>query len=133
MIRVLVADDHRLVRQGIRLLLEKAEDIEVVGEARDGREAVEATTRLSPNVVLMDADMPNMDGLRATEIIHSLNVDTRVIILSMYSDEGIVHKAQESGAAAYLAKKSDRDELIATIRSVSEKGSRPIGSLGSSS
>ncbi len=120
MIRVLVADDHRLVRQGIRLLLEKAEDIQVVGEARDGREAVESTTRLTPDVILMDADMPNMDGLRATEIIHSLNLGTRVIILSMFSDENMLRKAEQSGAKAYLVKKSDRDELIAAIRSVYE-------------
>ncbi len=121
MIRVLVADDHRLVRQGIRLLLEKAEDIQVVGEAVDGRDAVEAASRLAPDVVLMDADMPNMDGLRATEIIRSLNVGTRIVILSMFSDENLMRRAEQSGAKAYLMKKSDRDELIATIRSVYEK------------
>jgi DNA-binding NarL/FixJ family response regulator len=122
MIHVLVVDDHRLVRQGIRLLLEKAEDIQVVGEAVDGRDAVEATSRLSPDVVLMDADMPNMDGLRATEIIRSLNLGTRVVILSMFSDENLIRKAEQSGAKAYLMKKSDRDELIAAIRSVYEEG-----------
>jgi DNA-binding NarL/FixJ family response regulator len=122
MIRVLVVDDHRLVRQGIRLLLEKAEDIQVVGEAVDGREAVEVASRLAPDVVLMDADMPNMDGLRATEIIRSLNVGTRIVILSMFSDENLRRKAEQSGAKAYLMKKSDRDELIATIRDVYEKG-----------
>lgn len=118
MIRVLVVDDHRLVRQGIRLLLEKAEDIQVVGEAVDGREAVEAVSRLVPDVVLMDADMPNMDGLSATEMIRSLNVGARVVILSMFSDENLQRKAEQSGAKAYLLKMSDRDELIATIRTV---------------
>ncbi len=122
MIRVLVVDDHRLVRQGIRLLLEKAEDIQVVGEAVDGREAVEAVSRLAPDVVLMDADMPNMDGLSATQIIRSLNVGARVVILSMFSDENLRRKAEQNGAKAYLLKKSDRDELIATIRDVYEKG-----------
>lgn len=122
MIHVLVVDDHRLVRQGIRLLLEKAEDIQVVGEAVDGRDAVEATSRLAPDVVLMDADMPNMDGLRATEIIRSLNLGARVVILSMFSDEELIRKAEKSGAKAYLMKKSDRDELIAAIRSVYEEG-----------
>ncbi len=122
MIRVLVADDHRLVRQGIRLLLENADDIQVVGEAVDGREAVEAASRLAPDVVLMDADMPNMDGLRATEIIRSLNVGARIVILSMFSDENLLRRAEQSGAKAYLLKKSDRVELIATIRAVYEKG-----------
>lgn len=119
MIRVLIVDDHRLVRQGIQLLLEKAEDIQVVGEARDGREAVEATSRLVPDVVLMDADMPNMDGLQATEMIRALNLGTQVVILSMFSDENLMKKAEKSGAQAYLMKKSDRDELIAAIRAAS--------------
>ncbi len=125
MIRVLVADDHRLVRQGIRLLLEKAEDIQVVGEAKDGREAVEVASRLAPDIILMDADMPNMDGLSATKMISSLNIGTRVIILSMFSDDYLVRKAEESGAKAYIMKKSDRDELIAAIRAVYEKGTGP--------
>ncbi len=118
MIRVLVVDDHRLVRQGIRLLLEKAKDIEVVGEAVDGRDAVQAASRLTPDVVLMDADMPNMDGLSATEIIGSLNVGARVIVLSMFSDENLQRRAEQSGAKAYLMKKSDREELIAAIHAV---------------
>jgi DNA-binding NarL/FixJ family response regulator len=120
-IRVLVADDHRLVRQGICLLLERAEDIQVVGEAHDGRDAVEATSRLDPDVVLMDADMPNLDGLRATQMIGALNLGTRVIILSMYSDDNLVARATQCGAKAYLIKKSDRDELVSTIRSVFEQ------------
>jgi two-component system response regulator NreC len=125
MIRVLVADDHRLVRQGIRLLLEKAEDIQVVGEAKDGREAVEVASRLAPDIILMDADMPNMDGLSATKMISSLNIGTRVIILSMFSDDYLVRKGEESGAKAYIMKKSDRDELLAAIRAVYEKGTGP--------
>ncbi len=118
MIRVLVVDDHRLVRQGIQLLLEKAEDIRVVGEARDGREAVELTAKLNPHVVLMDADMPHMDGISATEMIRSLDLGTHVIILSMYSDDALQEKAQQSGADAYIQKRGDRDELIAAIRAV---------------
>jgi len=125
MIRVLVADDHRLVRQGIRLLLEKAEDIQVVGEAVDGREAVEATSRLAPDIVLMDADMPNMDGLSATKMISSLNIGARVIILSMFSDDNLVRKAEESGAKAYIMKKSDREELLEAIHTVYHKGTGP--------
>ncbi len=127
MIRVLIVDDHRLVRQGIRLLLEKAEDIQVVGEAGDGRDAVEVASRLAPDVILMDADMPNIDGLSATKMIRSLNIGARVIILSMFSDEVLLRKAQESGAAAYLVKKSDREELVAAIHSVFEKGSLTDG------
>jgi DNA-binding NarL/FixJ family response regulator len=116
MIRVLIAEDHHLVRQGIRALLEKAEDIEVVGEARDGQEAVELVERLSPDVVVMDLAMPRMNGNQATERIHAQHIPTQVVILSMYSDETLVRQALRSGAKGYLLKHSVTEELLLAVR-----------------
>lgn len=120
MIRVLVVDDHRLVRQGLRALLASAPDIEVIGEARDGREAIDMATDQTPNIILMDVDMPRLSGLQATQAIRALDLASRIIILSMYSDEALVRQAMRNGARAYLLKSADRDELISTIRSVNE-------------
>ncbi len=128
MIRVLVVDDHRLVRQGLRALLASAPDIEVIGEARDGREAIDMATDQAPNIILMDVDMPRLSGLQATQAIHALDLASRIIILSMYSDEALVRQAMRNGARAYLLKSADRDELISTIRSVNE-GNTYFGNL----
>ncbi|OGO38414.1 MAG: hypothetical protein A2Z03_06230 [Chloroflexi bacterium RBG_16_56_8] len=122
MIRVLIADDHRLVRQGLALLLESATDIQVVGEAREGHEAVEMTTRLLPDVVLMDADMPRLDGLQATQIIRSSGLPSKVIILTAMSDENLQRKALANGAQAYLLKTSERDQLTAAVRAAYAEG-----------
>ncbi len=116
MIRVLIAEDHHLVRQGIRALLEKAEDIEVVGEAKDGQEAVEMAEHLNPNVVVMDLAMPRMNGNLATERIRALRLDCQVVILSMYSDETLVRQALRSGAKGYLLKHSVTEELLLAVR-----------------
>ncbi|HLF03431.1 MAG TPA: response regulator transcription factor, partial [Anaerolineales bacterium] len=93
MIRVIVADDHNLVRQGIRALLDKADDIEVVGEAGDGQAAIELVERLSPDVLVTDISMPRLNGTQTIERLHSMQSPTRVIILSMYSDETVVRQA----------------------------------------
>jgi YesN/AraC family two-component response regulator len=85
-IRVLLADDHHLVRQGIRALLEKAGDMEVVGEAADGEEAIRLVARLEPHVLVADIAMPRLDGLQAVERVRSLHAATRTVILSMYAD-----------------------------------------------
>ena len=116
MIRVIVADDHHLVRQGIRMLLEKAEDIEVVGEAEDGLEAVEMAERLGPGVVVMDVSMPRLNGVQATELIVSRLDATRVVILSMHADETIVRQALRKGAKAYVLKRAVGDELLLAVR-----------------
>ena len=118
MIRIVVADDHHLVRQSILALLEQAEDIEVVGEASNGHEALTLTQQKLPDVVLVDIAMPRLNGLETTYKIHALGVDTRVIILSMYSDESVVRQALRNGARGYLLKSSDVDELLLAIRSV---------------
>ncbi|MBI4791142.1 MAG: response regulator transcription factor [Chloroflexi bacterium] len=120
MIRVLIADDHQLVRQGISLLLDKAEDIQIVGQARNGYEAVQMTSEALPDVVLMDADMPRLDGFEATRIIRSSGFPTQVIMLTMLSDENMQQKARQSGAQAYVLKNANREELLAAIRTIRE-------------
>ena len=116
MIRVIVAEDHHLVRQGIRALLERAHDIEVVGEAADGQEAVELVKRLAPDVLVLDVAMPCLDGLQALEQIRALDVATQVVMLSMYSDEAQVGRALRSGATGYLLKRSVAEELLLAVR-----------------
>jgi DNA-binding NarL/FixJ family response regulator len=118
-IRVIVADDHHLVRQGIRALLEKADDIKVVGEAADGQEAVELVERLTPNVLVMDMAMPRLSGNQAIGRVRALGVATQVVILSMYSDETLVRQALRNGAKGYLLKRSVTEELLLAIRAAS--------------
>lgn len=120
MIRVIIADDHYLVRQGIKALLEKkAEDIEVVGEAENGEQAMELVVRLSPDVLLMDIAMPRLSGIQAAEQVRALGGDTKVVILSMYYDETLVRQALRHGAAGYVLKSSLTEELLLAIRSAS--------------
>ncbi len=93
MIRVLIAEDHLMVRAGIRALLEKAGDIHVLGEASNGQEAIELTDQLKPDVLIMDIMMPRLNGIQAAENIRDMKLPTQVLLLSMYSDEGFVHQA----------------------------------------
>ncbi len=120
MIRVLIADDHHLVRQGIRALLEKVDHIQVVGEAATGHEAIELTELLKPDVVVMDISMPRMDGAQATERILSLNIPTEVVILSMYSDTILAQQLLRQGVKGYLLKESIAEELPLAIRSANQ-------------
>ncbi|MBK9052602.1 MAG: response regulator transcription factor [Chloroflexi bacterium] len=114
-LRVAIADDHRLVRQGIRALLERNQDIEVVGEASDGLEAIDLVEELKPDVIIMDISMPQMDGIQATERISKMDVPTRVMVLSMYSKPSIVQQVLRKGAKGYLLKSSISEELILAI------------------
>lgn len=114
-IRVLLADDHALVRQGLRALLESKPGFTVVGEASDGREAVQLVEELHPDVVVMDIGMPGLNGLEATTRIVSKGFDTRVVILSMYTDEIYVHQALRGGASAYVLKRAVYNELQLAI------------------
>jgi DNA-binding NarL/FixJ family response regulator len=98
MIRVIVADDHHLVRQGIRALLEKAGEIEVIGEAADGQEAVELVERLAPDVLVMDIAMPRLNGGQAVGQVRALGVATQIVILSIYSDETLVRQVLRDAA-----------------------------------
>lgn len=118
MIDVLIVDDHHLVRAGIRSLLEKHQDINVIAEAADGIEAVEMTRDLSPHVVLMDIGMPRLNGYEATTRIRDLRLPVAVIILSMHSEKTIVHQALENGARGYLLKSSLENELSLAIHAV---------------
>ncbi len=117
-IRVLIAEDQGLMREGLRLLLNESKDIEVVGEARDGQEAVDAVLRLNPDVVLMDIRMPYVDGLSATEYLRSMREDVKILIISGVSEEGVLRRAMHSGAQGYFVKYTDPLELPTAIRSV---------------
>src|SRR5438445_6675854 len=115
-ITVLLAEDHTIVRQGFRLLLEAEPDIAVVGEAENGRQAVQLAKKLLPDVVVMDIAMPQLNGLEATrQIIREVSA-TRVIILSSYSDDEYVRQLTEAGAAGYLLKQTAAADLIKAIR-----------------
>ena len=117
-IRVLLADDHKLVRAGIRSLLERLPELEVVAEASDGREAIELVEKLEPQIVLMDLAMPEVNGLEATQHLTRTFPKVRVIILSIYSDEEHVYQSLRAGAAGYLMKGAATEELELAIRSV---------------
>lgn len=115
-IRVLIADDHAVVRQGLRVFLGAQPDIEVVGEAATGNEAIALVSRLSPDVVVMDLLMPDMDGFAATRHIRDTCPQTQVIILTSYSAEGQVLRALRAGASTYLLKDAEAGEIAAAIR-----------------
>ena len=115
MIRVVIADDHHLVREGIRALLEKSTNIEVIGEAIDGQEAIEIVQRLSPDVLLMDIAMPRLNGMQAVQQLRNTGTTTRIVILSMYSDEILVREALRNGAKGFLPKGSSSEELLFAI------------------
>jgi RNA polymerase sigma factor (sigma-70 family) len=117
-IRVLLADDHTILREGIRMLLNAQEDIQVVAEAVDGREAVEKVREHKPDVILIDIAMPNLNGLEATRQIRRDNPNARVLVLTMYESDEYVTQMLEAGAAGYVLKKVAGSELVYAIRSV---------------
>ncbi len=117
-IRLLVADDHALLRQALRVLLEAQDGLEVVGEATNGRDAVEAAERLMPDVVLMDMVMPGLNGIDATRQIVKRSPNTRVLILTAYLEDERLLQALRAGAAGYVVKNSDMEELLLAIQSV---------------
>jgi RNA polymerase sigma factor (sigma-70 family) len=117
-IRILLADDHQLMRSGLRLLIEQQPDLTVVGEAADGREAVALAKSLRPDVAVMDISMPNLNGIEAAHQITQSHAEIAVIVLSMHPDESYVLRALKAGAKGYLLKDSAESDLIAGVRAV---------------
>jgi DNA-binding NarL/FixJ family response regulator len=121
-IRVLVCDDHAILRDGIRTLLERQEDIRVVGEASNGREALARVAELRPDIVLMDVAMPEMDGIQATRLIKQQYPDVKVLILTQHDDREYVGPLLQAGASGYVLKRSGGHEVILALRQVDEQG-----------
>ncbi len=119
-IRILLADDHNIIRSGLRLLLEQQPDFKVVAEAADGREAVALAAKHHPDVVVLDIGMPQLNGIEATREIVAAEPQAQVVILSMHADEGYVLRALKAGARAYILKNAAEADLIRAVRSVSE-------------
>jgi DNA-binding NarL/FixJ family response regulator len=117
-IRVLIADDHRLVRQGLAEICQTKGNFEIVGLAENGREAVELAHRLKPDVILMDVRMPELDGVQATSFITAQDPSMRVIVLTMYLEDQYVFEAIRAGAYGYMLKDVDAQELLAAVRAV---------------
>jgi DNA-binding NarL/FixJ family response regulator len=117
-IKILIADDHPVVREGLISMLSREVDFDVVGEAKDGVEAVNKTKELSPDVVLIDLRMPEMDGVEAIRQIKSVMPDVKFIILTTYSDDEYIFSGIEAGARAYLLKDAPREDLFKAIRAV---------------
>jgi len=122
-IRIFLADDHKLLRQSLRVLLEKEPDVAIVGEAGNGLKTLDQVEALAPDVVLMDISMPHLDGLEATRRIKKRHPDVKVLILSMHGDDQYVGQALRAGASGYLLKDASKDELLLAIRAISQGGS----------
>jgi len=121
-IRVLIVDDHAILRDGIRSLLERQDDIQVVGEAANGRDALALVGNLRPDIVLMDVAMPEMNGLEATQLIKASYPQVRVLILTQHDDVAYVDPLLRAGASGYVLKRSGGREVLAAIRQVYEQG-----------
>ena len=117
-ITVFLADDHRVLRDGLRVLLETQDDIEVVGEAENGKEAIAGITKMKPKVVVMDITMPELNGIEAAQIIHENLPETGIVILSIHSDLEHIFRALQAGANGYLLKESAGSEVISAVRAV---------------
>jgi two-component system response regulator NreC len=117
-VRIILAEDHRITREGLVNLLKERSDMEVVGEAENGREAVKLASELSPDLVIMDVTMPDLNGIDATRIITSGSNNTKVIALSMYSDKQFVQGMIQAGASGYLLKDCAFEELVSAIQAV---------------
>lgn len=120
MIRVMITDDHLIVREGLRLILETADDIEVVGEAVDGAECLELATKLDPHVILMDLQMPRMDGITAIGHLRKDFPEIAIVILTTYNEDDLMIKGLQAGARGYLLKDSSRENLLDAIHAAAK-------------
>ena len=118
MIRVVIADDHHLIRQGLRDLLSKETDIQVVAEATDGRDVMDVVHRIRADVIVMDVEMPGVGGIEATKRIRASFSEIQVVMMSIHSDPDLIRKALDNGARGYVLKKSAGEELVKAIRTV---------------
>lgn len=121
-IRLLLADDHAVLRSGLRLLLSQQPDMEVVGEAGDGEEAIDKTRDLSPDILLLDITMPGIGGLEALDRIKKENPQVKVVVLTMHDDESYMERIMTSGGSGYVLKKAADTELVSAIRAVYQGG-----------
>jgi DNA-binding NarL/FixJ family response regulator len=121
-IRIVLADDQELVREGIRMMLDAEPDLTVIGEASDGNEALRLVRELDPDVVLMDVRMPNLDGIEATARIPQTGSHARVLVLTTFDLDEYVYRALKAGAAGFLLKDAKREELAAAVRSIASGG-----------
>jgi len=119
-IHVLIVDDHELVRRNITALLDREEDLEVVGTAANGREAIQLAKSVEPDVIVMDVVMPELDGIRAADVIHKYNSDTSIIILSMHHSTALMLQARDSGVSGYILKQEATRRLIPAIHAAHE-------------
>jgi two-component system, NarL family, response regulator NreC len=119
-LKILIADDHGVVRKGLRLLLEQYNELEVVGEAANGREAVQLASRVAPHVAILDVAMPLLNGIEAAEQIRKTNGELGIIILTMHADEAYVLRALNAGVKGYLLKESAEEDLLRAVRAVAQ-------------
>ncbi len=117
-LRVLIAEDHQTVREGVKLLIDSQPDMEVVGEAGDGQIAIEEAVRLTPDVLLMDISMPNLNGLKATKRLQTVRPNIKILILTRHTDDGYLQQLLSAGASGYVLKQSAPTELISAIRTI---------------
>lgn len=120
--RILIVDDHGIVREGLKSLIEQQSEMKVIGEAKDGNMAIQLTKDLSPDVVIMDVSMPNLNGVEATKYILRQKPDMKVIILSMHTDSNIVKESLKAGASGYVLKSYLFDELLNALKAVEANG-----------
>lgn len=119
-IKIVIAEDHQTVREGIRLLIEAQPDLEVIGEAGDGEDAIALVKQLLPDLLLMDISMPRMNGLQATKKLRAMLPDLRILVLTRHTDDGYLRQLIAAGANGYVLKQSAPDQLISAIRTVTQ-------------